>query len=101
MPSTRLAFLIEPRPVQHLDQGAAVVHALHDADAVHQAARGPVPFRQHQHTLGRQGVDGLLELGPVLNVLAGGLLFEDLVTAFSPQRGNLPVEVLIDRTDSP
>ena len=39
-------------------------------------------------------LDGLLQLGPVLNVFAGRLLAIDLTTALGAQRADLAVEVL-------
>ena len=35
--------------------------------------------------------------GPVLEVLAGGLLAEDLIATLRAQRGDLPVEILVGR----
>ena len=52
--------------VEHLHGRAASVHTLHDLDAIHHGARGPVPLGQHEHVAGTKSINGLLELGPAL-----------------------------------
>lgn len=59
MPHPEGVLRSSPGPIQHLDEGVALVDLFHDGDAVHEAAGRPVPFRQHEHALGRQRVDGL------------------------------------------
>jgi hypothetical protein len=85
--------------VQHLDQRTAVVDPLDDFDAVEHQAGRPVPFRNDQYIAGAELVDRLLELGPVLDALARGLLAEDHVNAFGPERAELAVEVLMSAAD--
>lgn len=46
--------------------------------------------------LGRQRIDGAHELAAVAHGFARSFFAEDLVAAFSAQRGDLALEVLID-----
>jgi hypothetical protein len=82
------------RLVEELDGSAALLQPHHDPDAVHQRPSAAIPFRQHEDVIGAELVDGLLELGPVLHVLAGGLLAQDLCAALGPECGDLAIEVL-------
>jgi hypothetical protein len=79
------------RFVQHLDEGAAV----DDLDAVEHRAGRSVPFSDHENIAGAEFVDGLLELGPVFDRFAAGLLAEDGVDAFGTKRAKLPIQVLV------
>jgi hypothetical protein len=54
----------------------------------------------HQDIAGAELVDRHLELGPVLDPLARGLLAEDHVNAFGPERAELAVEVLMSAADA-
>ena len=69
------------RLVEHLHQGAPGVNALDDRDAIDHAAGTTIPLRQNQNVAGAKSVDGFLELGPVLDALAGRLLREDPITS--------------------
>ena len=57
--------------------------------------RRAVPLREDEHVACAQHVDGLLQLRAVLDVLAGGLLAEDLIAMLCAQRRDLTVEVLM------
>jgi len=76
------------------------VNGLHNIDAVYQAVGRAVPFCQHQDALGRQGVDGFSELGPIAHVFAAGLFAIDLFAAFSAQSCDLAVQVLVKARDA-
>jgi hypothetical protein len=69
-------------------------------DAIHHGARGPVPLCQHQDVASAQLVDGLFQLGAVIDAFAGRLLPIDEIDAFGPESGYLPVEVLVRGGDS-
>ena len=60
---------------------AAFVDALDDVHAVEHRPGSAVPFGHDQDVPGAELVDRLLELRAVFDVLAGGLLAEDLVAA--------------------
>jgi hypothetical protein len=70
------------RFVEHLHQSPSGVDALDDGDAVDHAAGTTIPLCKHQHVTRTESVDGLLQLRPVLDALAGCLLLEDAVAAF-------------------
>ena len=84
------------RLVEHLNEGAAVVDALDDLDAVEHRPGGAVPFSDHENVAGAERIDGALELGPVLDALAAGLLAIEGVDTFGAKRAKLPIEVLLD-----
>ena len=66
-------------------------------DTVEHRPRCPVPFGEHEHVTFAQGVDRLLQLGPVLCVLAAGLLPVDLVAPLRAESTELTVQVLMRR----
>jgi hypothetical protein len=64
---------------------------------VYQAPGCPVPFGKHEHAFGRQRVDHLGELGSIFHGLTRDLFAIDLLAAASAQRGDLAIEILIER----
>jgi hypothetical protein len=75
------------------------VDAFDQVDAVEHGTRGAIPFGDDEAVAFAKLVDRFLELGSVLDALAGGLLAEDDVDAFGTKRAKLPVEVLVARAD--
>jgi hypothetical protein len=66
-------------------------------DAVEHRPRCAVPFREDEQVAGAERVNRVLQLRAVLDVLAGCLLAEDLVTMLRAKRGDLPIEILMGR----
>src|SRR5262249_52370199 len=83
---------IQMRLAQHLDQGAALVDAVDDADAIEHAAGGTVPLGNDQHVAFAELVDRSLELRSAHERFAGGLLAEDFMAPLGAQGADLSVE---------
>jgi hypothetical protein len=56
--------------VEHLDHCAPRMDALDDVHAIEHAARGAVPFGDHEHVAPTERIEGLLQLRPALGRLA-------------------------------
>jgi hypothetical protein len=85
---------VQVRLVENLDQRPALMDAVDDRHAVDHAACGSVPLCHDEDVAGAQLINCLLEHRAVPHTLAARLLPVDDIAALSPQRANLPVQIL-------
>ena len=80
--------------VEDFDEGAALVDALHDADAVGHGSRGSVPFGENENVVDAEGGDRFFKFGAVSGAGAGLLFGENPFAARASKRRQLTIEFL-------
>ncbi|KQO49439.1 hypothetical protein ASF24_09895 [Methylobacterium sp. Leaf86] len=86
--------------VEHRDMRTALLGLVNKVQDISRVAAEPVQTRDHQFVAGPQELKHGRQFGPAISAATGDLLRTDDPAAFSLQPGNLPVEILIERTDT-